>query len=82
MKGDTKSIVRVENLINNDRIKTNDGFLDLLIVDLNKVMSDYFDYKGYPAVEMEKAGGSFVVSVNLSVSGIKGFKRLPDETAI
>ena len=79
MKSGTKSLVRVETLINNDRIRTSDGFSDLLKMDLSNVLRDYFDYKGEPVVRIMKSGNKFQFSLELTASGIKGFKRLPKD---
>lgn len=73
------SLLRVETLINNDRMKNSDGFLDLLTEDLNRVLKDYFDYNGYPVVDVVKNGGGFSVNVSLTARGIRTFSRLPQE---
>lgn len=73
------SLLRVETLINNDRMKNSDGFLDLLTEDLNRVLKDYFDYNGYPVVDVVKNGGVFSVNVSLTARGIRTFSRLPQE---
>ena len=73
------SLLRVETLINNDRMKNSDGFLDLFSEDLNRVFKDYFDYNGYPVVDVVKNGGVFSVSVSLTARGIRTFSLLPKE---
>ena len=73
------SLLRVETLINNDRMKNSDGFLDLLTEDLNRVLKDYFDYNGYPVVDVVKSGGVFSVNVSLTARGIRTFSSLPIE---
>ena len=73
------SLLRVETLINNDRMKNSDGFLDLLTEDLNRVLKDYFDYNGYPVVDVVKNSGVFSVNVSLTARGIRTFSRLPQE---
>lgn len=79
MKVDKNSIIRIEKMINNDRMKSADGFVDLLTEDVNKVLKDYFDYKGVPTVAVGKSGSSFNVSINLTADSIRAFSVLPTE---
>lgn len=79
MKNADKSIVRVETLINNDRMKASDNFTDLLTVDLCRVFDDYFEHKDLPIVGVSKNGNKISVAVTLTASGIKAFKRLPKD---
>lgn len=81
MKSGNNSIMRVETLINNDRMRSNNDFCDLLTMDLNRVLSDYFDHKEYPVVGISKNGSSYSVTVTLNADGIKAFKRLPKDGA-
>ena len=71
-------MVRMENLINADRLKSGGDFVDLLTGDIDRVLKDYFDYKGYPSVEVVKNGGCFAVSINLTAERIKSFCVLPE----
>nr|MBO4518111.1 hypothetical protein [Clostridia bacterium] len=73
------SLLRVENLINADRIKSSDGFLELLTEDIDRVFREYFDYNGHPSVEVVKNGGGFSVDITLNARGIRTFSRLPNE---
>lgn len=77
MKTGKNSLLRMENLINNDRMKRADGFLDLLTGDIDKVLKDYFDYKGYPQVEVVKYGNTFTVKMVLAADGIRSFSSMP-----
>ncbi len=67
----------MENMINNDRMKSVDGFIDLLTGDIDRVLKDYFDYKGYPQVEVVKNGGAFAVRVTVAAERIRAFSALP-----
>ena len=75
-------LVRMETLINNDRIKNSDGFMELLTLDISKVLKDYFDYKGSPQVDVVKNGSVFSVSVSVAAEGIKSFLTIPKENEI
>lgn len=73
------NLLRMENLINNDRMKNSDGFLDLLTEDVDRVLKDYFDYNGYPVVEVIKNGNEFSVNITLTARAVRTFSRLPNE---
>ena len=79
MKVDKNSIIRMEKMINSDRMKSADGFVDLLTGDINKVLKDYFDYKGYPNVTVCKNGNLFSININLTAERIRAFSILPTE---
>ncbi|MBQ9486137.1 MAG: hypothetical protein IJU83_04785 [Clostridia bacterium] len=79
MKIKKSGLLRVENLINNDRMKYGDGFLDLLTGDVDRVLKDYFDYKGAPNVEMVKNGNVFALKITLTAEGVRAFSVLPQE---
>lgn len=79
MKLNKNSIIRVENMINSDRMKSADGFVDLLTSDINRVLKDYFDFKGSPSVAVCKNGNSFAVNISVSAERIRAFSVLPSE---
>ncbi|MBO4251625.1 MAG: hypothetical protein J5911_03070 [Clostridia bacterium] len=79
MKVDKNSIIRIEKMINSDRLKSADGFVDLLTGDIDRVLKDYFDYKGYPAVAVSKNGSSINISISLTAERIRAFSVLPTE---
>lgn len=78
MKVKRNSMIRMENLINGDRLKNSGGFIGLLTGDVDRVLKDYFDYKGYPKVEVVKNGGNFTVSIMLTAERIRSFSTLPE----
>ena len=71
--------MRVETLINNDRMKHSENFVDLLTCDVDNLLKDYFDYKGYPSVTVSKNGNIFSVQVLLNAEGVRAFSALPHE---
>ena len=79
MKGKKNSVIRVENLINSDRLKHSEEFSELLTGDVNKVLRDYFDYRGVPNVEVMKNGGFFEVKITLIAERIRAFSSLPQD---
>ncbi|MBR0189517.1 MAG: hypothetical protein IJQ23_03935 [Clostridia bacterium] len=79
MKGKKSSVIRMENLINGDRLKHSGEFSELLTGDVNRVLKDYFDYRGYPAVEVIKNGGFFEVKITLVAERLRAFSSLPQD---
>ena len=82
MKRKNDGLMRVENLINNDRLKNGRGFVELLTADCDRVLKDYFEYKGYPKVEISGRGNAFSVSVTVLAEGVRAFSVLPEENAL
>lgn len=79
MKGKKSSVVRIENLINGDRLKHSGEFSELLTGDVDRVLKDYFDYKGYPAIEVLKNGGFFEVKITIVAERLRVFSSLPHD---
>lgn len=78
-KNDTKSqLVRVQTLIENDRLNMGKGFMDLLLSDLSRLLFDYFDFNNAPQVEIQKNRGEYIVNISLNPVRIKRFNQLID----
>jgi hypothetical protein len=71
-------LVRVQTLIENDRLNVGRGFMDLLLSDLSKLLFDYFDFNGAPQVEIQKNKGEYIVNITLNPVRIKTFNQLID----
>jgi len=71
-------LIRIKNLINVDRFKSSDVFLDLLKKDLKKLLTDYFDINGDVKIAIVKEKNCFSVSINLLIDRIKGVGSLPN----
>jgi len=71
-------LIRIKNLINVDRFKSSDVFLDLLKKDLKKLLTDYFDINGDVKISIVKEKNCFSVSINLLIDRIKGVGSLPN----
>lgn len=81
MKKRTGELSRIERLIKNDRLSIKDDFSYLLKSDIDKVLKDYFEYKGMPIVEIERAGDYYNVKIQVSASGVKPFSVVPSENS-
>ena len=77
MKRDKRELLRIQSMIENDRNNMNDNFLDLVVSDLDKLLSDYFEYGGLPTIKIEKCGDRFKVQIEIYSSRIKSFDIVP-----
>ena len=78
MKNKQNNVIRMENLINSDRLKNGGDFIGLITGDIDRTLKEYFDYKGYPSVEVVKNGSTFNVFVTLTAERIKSFSVFPE----
>ncbi len=77
MKKDKKELMRVQSIIENDRLNMGDNFEELVIIDIHKVLSDYFDYRGLPCVKIAKTANKLNVEIFISADSVKPFGVLP-----
>ena len=73
MKKNNNDIVRLQTLIENDRISKSDNFINLVLSDLTLLLRQYFDFKENVELNIEKNGAEFLVQVNLTATRIKNF---------
>ena len=73
MRKSKNEIIRLQSIIENDRITSGDSFNDLLVSDLNNLLREYFDFKNMPTLRIERNGVDFIVEINLNASRIKKF---------
>lgn len=78
MKKDKQQLLRIQSLIENDRLSADESFSELVAGDLGRVLNDYFDFKELPIVKIEKFGDRFKVEFSILASRIKSFESLPD----
>ena len=69
-------ILRINTLINNDRVSITDSFTDLFNMDINKVILDYFELSQKPKIIISKEGSELVGRVEFKVSSIKSFRDI------
>ncbi len=77
MKKQSNDIVRIKNLIDNDRFTVGENFNLLLVKDLTKLLKDYFDFNDSPKLLMEKSGDKIKVNFSFDAVRIKGFGSIP-----
>lgn len=81
MKKKSNQLKRIENVINNDRLNYGDNFYALLKIDIERLLSDYFDFSLPIALEIDKSGGNYIVNLQLKATTIKQFMSVPREEA-
>lgn len=73
MKDKSTEIQRIKSIINSDRFKASDVFLELLQKDVRKLFSDYFDCNNKPEIVVTKDKGAYLVEIKAIVDRIKAF---------
>ncbi len=71
-----KEIIRVQNVIESDRLNVGKGFSDLFIEDIIKLVKDYFDLESSPSLNILKDRQGYKIEISFFVSRIKPFKRV------
>lgn len=77
MKKDKKELVRLQALLENDRMKTGDSFFELVSCDVGNVLADYFEFSGEPEIKIEKIGDKYIVNITLISTRVKNFEYVP-----
>ena len=77
MKKYKSELMRVETVLNEDRLKLKDDFIKLLEADLKSLLSEYFYLNAMPQAEIIKEGKELKVNINFTCSQIKNFINLP-----
>ena len=77
MRKTNNELVRIQSLIENDRLSAGENFEELIIRDLHKILIDYFEYKGFPEMKITKKNHSLDVEIYLNAQAIKNFGTIP-----
>lgn len=77
MKKETEQLLRLQAMIESDRVVTSDNFMELVSNDLSNLLKDYFDYKNVPQISIIKNGNGYELRINLQVLRIKNFASIP-----
>lgn len=76
MSNTKKEIVRMQSVIESDRVSASNNFTELLINDINKVLREYFDFRALPKLKIEKFNGEYFVNLSISAVRIKNFSNI------
>ena len=77
MKKRKSELIKVQNIIENNRIKTEGNFIDLVATDVTKLLKDYFVFNKEPKIEITKEVGQYFVTINLPILRVKNFTTIP-----
>ncbi len=72
-------LMRVKNLLENDRNMLKDNFDYLILKDVKNALSEYFEFEENPKLEIFKQKGKYQISINLTAIKVKTFISLPEE---
>ena len=79
MRKEKKELMRVQSILDNDRLSAGDNFIELLVTDIKKLLSDYFDFNELPEINFKKLGDRYKVEIGIYASRIKAFDYLPKD---
>lgn len=77
MKKRKSELIKIQNIIENNRINLENNFLDLMISDVSKLLKDYFVFNKSPDIQINKTGGELFISINLTAVRVKSFTNVP-----
>ncbi len=77
MKKRKSELIKVQNIIENNRVKTEESFFELMTSDVSKLLKDYFVFNKEPKINITKDGGEYLVTINLPILRVKNFTTLP-----
>lgn len=80
-KAKTAEYLRLETVMERDRLAVTDDFNELLRRDLERVAAEYFELKSPLAVEIKKENGEYRLSFRLRAKRAKNFFVSKDEYA-
>lgn len=79
MKKLKNEMVRLQSLIECDRLNTGDDFSELVERDVEKLLKDYFDFRLPPKLLIEKCGDKLKINLLLYAERIKNFSVIPKD---
>ena len=72
-----KEMIRINGVIENDRLYLTDNFSVLLEKDVLRVLTDYFDGVSDFRLSVEKGNGSYISRITFNALRIKTFNAIP-----
>ena len=76
MKRQNKELLRINNMINNDRVVLAESFERLFKRDLLNLLNEYFEIKNDAEIGLKSIAGEYIISINAKAKSIKKFKSL------
>ena len=76
MRKNKSQLLRLQTLIENDRILTGENFNEMLLSDISKLLRDYFDFSSPPNITMQRTREGYIVNFSINASRIKNFANI------
>lgn len=76
MNKQKKELLRINNMINNDRVNVNENFEKLFFRDLSKLLKEYFELKKEPRVNISVISGEYALSIEAVAFSLKKFNDI------
>lgn len=77
MKKRKNDISRLETIINNDRLGISEEFYQILSIDLENLLRDYFDFNKSPIIDISKQNGEYCVKIGFMATKLLNFNKVP-----
>ncbi|MBQ3115671.1 MAG: hypothetical protein IJC07_01445 [Clostridia bacterium] len=77
MKKGNRELVRIQSVLENDRLSAGDNFFELLMGDLEKILQEFFEYSDAPTLSIDKCGDGYKVNFSITASRLRSFGCLP-----
>ena len=77
MKEKNNQLLRFQTMLENDRVVTANNFVQLVCLDVEKVLKEYFDFRVSPQLILQKVGSEYEVKIALRAKRIKNFANIP-----
>ena len=77
MKKDKNEMMRLQTLIESDRMSAGDNFIELVTSDAEKLLKDYFDFRFAPEISLIKQGDKYKVCISVLATRLKNFSAVP-----
>ena len=78
MKNKSREIMRVQNVIESDRLNVGKGFTDLFVEDFSKLVQDYFEIEKQPILNIAKDKNGYKVEISFYTNRVKPFNSIVD----
>jgi septum formation topological specificity factor MinE len=75
-------LLRLQTIIEKDRLTVNSDFANLLSEDLKDIFTDYMDFDGNVNVTIERVGADFKVQATVVAKRLKAFYPIKNDNVL
>ncbi len=75
-------LLRLQTIIEKDRLTVNSDFANLLSEDLKDIFTDYMDFDGKVNVTIERVGADFKVRATVVAKRLKAFYPIKNDNVL